>query len=168
MKVTRTYLQRVSFCHSRDASYNMTLLIVMDLSMLANPTHKPLQGKSLILVVDNNEDNLLLIACVLESFFCQAIVTTSSEEALSLAREHLPDLIIAEMVLPEMSGIELVTRLRQDRFTKKIPVIAVTTMARREDRDRIFEVGCDNYLCKPFLIDKLEEILSYYCRKIAV
>jgi two-component system cell cycle response regulator DivK len=139
----------------------------MDISMLANPTHKTVASKSLILVVDNNEDSLLLIACVLESFFCQAILATSSEEALRLAREHLPDLIISEMILPEMSGIELVTRLRQDRFTQTIPVIAVTTMARREDRDRIFEIGCDNYLCKPFLIDELEEILSHYCRKIA-
>jgi two-component system, cell cycle response regulator DivK len=138
----------------------------MDLSMLAVPIHKPLKSKSLILVVDNNEDNLLLIACVLESFFCRSILTTSSEEALSIAREHLPDLIIAEMILPKMSGMDLVTKLRQDRLSRRIPVIAITTMSRREDREKIFEVGCNNYLCKPFSIDKLEEILSHYCQKI--
>jgi two-component system, cell cycle response regulator DivK len=139
----------------------------LDLSMLANPIHKPAQGKSLILIVDNNEDNLLLIACVLESFFCQPILAKSSEEALSLAREYLPDLVITEMILPEMSGMELVVKLRQDRLTSKIPAIAVTTMTTKEDKKRIFEIGCDDYLSKPYLINDLEDIISCYCQKIA-
>jgi CheY-like chemotaxis protein len=65
-------------------------------------------------------------------------------------------------MLPDLDGIEFVSRLRQNPRTKMIPVIAVTAMARTEDRDRILSAGCNDYISKPYIVDDLEALLRRY------
>jgi CheY-like chemotaxis protein len=69
--------------------------------------------------------------------------------------------------LPDINGIELVTRLKQDEFTSKIPIVAVTALARMQDREQILQAGCEDYLSKPYMLNELENIICYYCQKIA-
>jgi len=138
----------------------------MNLNILANSIQASIEQKFLILAVDPNEDNLMLIAYFLESFACQLITANNGEEALSLVKEYLPDLILLEIVLPDVNGLEVVAQLKQDKLTNQIPIIAVTGLARTEDRERIFQAGCDDYLGKPYMLNDLANIISNYLKRI--
>lgn len=116
----------------------------------------------LVLAVDDNEDNLMLITFVLELFGCSFISASDGQTALSLIQDNHPDLILLDIMLPDLDGIEFVSRLRQNPRTKMIPVIAVTAMARTEDRDRILSAGCNDYISKPYIVDDLEALLRRY------
>lgn len=138
----------------------------MDLNLLANSIQTFVGKKFLILAVDGNEDNLILMTYFLESFDYQLITAKNGEEALSLAREHLPNLILLEIVLPDIDGLEIVTKLKQNELTSQIPIIAVTGLANKEDREQILRSGCDAYLGKPYLLNDLASIISNYLKKI--
>lgn len=116
----------------------------------------------LVLVVDDNEDNLLLLAFVLEQLGCELLTAADGQTALDLAKSFKPTLILLDMMLPDLDGMEVCSRLRQNPLTTNIPVIAVTAMARAEDRERILEAGCNEYVSKPYAVDELEVLLSRY------
>jgi CheY-like chemotaxis protein len=116
----------------------------------------------LVLAVDDDEDNLLLITQVLSLSNYSFITATNGLMALSIAEQRLPDLILLDVMLPDLDGAELVRCLRQNPQTVKIPVIAVTAMARKEDRDRLLAAGCDEYISKPYMVDDLEELIRRY------
>lgn len=116
----------------------------------------------LILAVDDDEDNLLLITQVLSLSNYSFITATNGLMALSMAEERLPDLVLLDVMLPDLDGAELVQRLRQNSQTVQIPVIAVTAMARQEDRDRLIAAGCNDYISKPYMVDDLEELIRRY------
>jgi two-component system, cell cycle response regulator DivK len=139
---------------------------VMNLNILANSIETLVGKKFLILAVDGNEDNLVLLTYFLESFDYQLITANNGAKALALAKEYLPDLILLEIVLPDINGLEIVTKLKQNEFTCQVPIIAVTGLAREEDRERIFRSGCDAYLCKPYLLTDLASIISNCLTKI--
>lgn len=120
----------------------------------------------LILAVDDNEDNLQLLSQLLVLINCKFITAADGETTLAMA-EHQPDLILLDMMLPDLSGIEVMHRLKQNPKTSHIPVIAVTAMARQEDRDRFILAGCIDYIKKPYIIDEMEAIiLRYVCKNI--
>jgi two-component system cell cycle response regulator DivK len=126
-------------------------------------TDQPSEVKQpLILAVDDDEDNLLLITQVLSLSHYSFITATNGLMALSMAEEQLPSLILLDAMLPDLDGAELVRRLRQNPQTVRIPVIAVTAMARKEDRDRLLEAGCDDYISKPYMVDDLEDLIRRY------
>ncbi|MEP0869552.1 response regulator [Trichocoleus desertorum AS-A10] len=116
----------------------------------------------LILAVDDDEDNLLLISQVLSLGNYSFITATNGLMALSMAEEQLPDLILLDVMLPDLDGAEIVRCLRRNPETLRIPVIAVTAMARKEDRDRFLEAGCNDYISKPYMVDDLEELIHRY------
>lgn len=116
----------------------------------------------LILAVDDDEDNLLLITQVLSLGDYSFITATNGWMALSMAEERLPDLILLDVMLPDLDGAEIVCRLRQNPQTMSIPIVAVTAMARKEDRDRLLAVGCNDYISKPYMIDDIEELIRSY------
>ena len=116
----------------------------------------------LVLVVDDNEDNLVLLSFVVEPLNCRIITANDGQTTLKLAQSCQPTLILLDMMLPDLEGIEVVARLRQNPLTNAIPVIAVTAMAREEDRDRILLAGCNAYVSKPYSIDELEKLLRCY------
>ncbi len=119
--------------------------------------HQPL-----VLAVDDDEDNLLLLTEVLTPLSCSVITATYGQQALNLALEQQPALILLDVMLPDISGIEVVRQLKQNPQTMTIPVIAVTALARLEDRDRLFLAGCDDYVSKPYMLDDLEAVIHYH------
>lgn len=116
----------------------------------------------LVLVVDDNEDNLLLLAFLLEQMGCAFVTAVDGQTALDFAQLYQPALILLDMMLPDFDGMEVLSRLKQNSLTTGIPVIAVTALARPEDRDRILSAGCNEYVTKPYVVDELEEMLRRY------
>lgn len=133
------------------------------MDMERSPWHgEPAGRQFLVLVVDDNEDNLLLLAFVLEQLGCAIVTAANGQTALDLAQRYQPGLILLDMMLPDMDGIEVFSHLKQQPQTTTIPVIAVTALARREDQERILAAGFNEYISKPFVIDELEELLRPY------
>jgi CheY-like chemotaxis protein len=117
----------------------------------------------LILVVEDNEDNLVLITYILESLGCKLITCRDGgETTVILAKEHHPDLILLDIVLPNVSGIEVLKLLREEPLTCDVPVIAVTALATETNRENIIRAGFNNYIIKPYLIEELEEMINPY------
>jgi CheY-like chemotaxis protein len=98
----------------------------------------------LVMVVEDNEDNLLLMSYVVESIGCKLISQNSGLSAISLAQQHQPDLIILDILMPGISGIDLIQILRKESVTSMIPVIAVTALSGIEERHRIMSEGFDD------------------------
>ena len=127
-------------------------------------SNQPAARQPLVLVVYDNEDNLLLLAFVLEQLGCPIITAADGKTALDLAQRCQPTLILLDVMLPDLDGIEVCSRLRENPLTIDIPVIAVTAMARREDRDNILGAGFNECVTKPYAVDELEVLLSRYLR----
>ncbi|OKH46706.1 hypothetical protein NIES2101_24585 [Calothrix sp. HK-06] len=119
----------------------------------------------LILVVEDNEDNLVLMRYALEAVGCRSICLQDSYSAVVLAKEHQPDLILLDVLLPGLSGIDIVKLLKREPLTYQIPVIAVTALASAEDRERILFAGFDDYLSKPFMIEDFELMIDQHLNK---
>ncbi len=119
-----------------------------------------------ILAVDDNEDNLLLLSEVLNVFDCSLLTATSGQVALIIAQAYNPDLILLDVMLPDLNGNEVVFHLKHNPITENIPVIAVTALAREEDRDRLLAAGCSGYISKPYMIEDLEAIVRRTLGKI--
>ncbi len=119
-----------------------------------------------ILAVDDNEDNLLLLSEVLNVFDCSLLTATSGQVALIIAQAYNPDLILLDVMLPDLNGVEVVLHLKHNPITENIPVIAVTALAREEDRDRLLTAGCSDYISKPYMIEDLETIVRRALGKI--
>lgn len=120
---------------------------------------KPTYSQPLILAVEDNDDNLLLISYALESLGCKLICQTDSCSTLLVAKEYQPDLILMDILLPGLSGIDVVGYLKKEPLTLEIPVIAVTALASPEERERILMAGFDDYISKPYMIEDLEALI---------
>ncbi|HYW19254.1 MAG TPA: response regulator [Nodularia sp. (in: cyanobacteria)] len=110
----------------------------------------------LILVVEDHDDSLLLIGYALESLGCRFICQNDSSTTLLVAKKYQPDLIMLDILLPGLSGTDIVHYLKQEPLTSEIPVLAVTALASREDRERLLSAGFDDYISKPYMIEDLE------------
>ena len=116
-----------------------------------------------ILVVEDNAKNMKLVRDVLQATGYRTLEAMTGEHALELASEHVPDLVLMDIRLPDMDGPETLSRLRLDERTGAIPVIAVTAQAMRGDRERFLAAGFDGYLSKPVDVDELLETVKRYC-----
>ena len=112
---------------------------------------------SLILIVEDNEKNLKLVRDVLQVKGFSTLEAGTAEDGILLAREHKPDLILMDIHLPGISGIEALKVLRAEVATAAIPVIAVTASVMQQDRKQITEAGFDAYVGKPI---NLKEFLD--------
>lgn len=121
------------------------------------PTQAPL-----ILAVDDDDDNLLLLSYAIELFDCRFVGRTSCHAALPIVRQCQPDLILMDILMPEQDGISFMRHLRQNATTCQIPIIAVTALARAEDREAILLSGFTDYLSKPYLLDDLESLVQQH------
>ena len=102
-----------------------------------------------ILIVEDNPTNLRLIRMVLRSKGYSVLEATDGEEALLVAIEGRPDLIVMDIQLPKMDGLEVTKRLRQTSYFRRVPIIALTASAMEGDREKIIAAGCDEYISKP-------------------
>ncbi len=115
-----------------------------------------------VLVVEDNELNMKLFNDLLEAHGYGVIQTRDGLSALDLARQHMPDLILMDIQLPEVSGIEVTKWLKEDDQLRSIPVIAVTAFAMKGDEQKIREGGCEAYVSKPIsVISFLKTIDSF-------
>jgi two-component system cell cycle response regulator DivK len=115
-----------------------------------------------VLIVEDNELNMKLFHDLLDAHGYATVQTRNGLEALSLARTHRPDLILMDIQLPEVSGLEVTKWLKQDESLRGIPVIAVTAFAMKGDEERIREGGCEAYLSKPISVSKFLETVRHY------
>ena len=102
-----------------------------------------------ILIVEDNATNMKLSTFLLESADYTVLAVTNAEIGLTLAREARPDLILMDIQLPGMDGLEATALLKADEATRGIPVIALTALAMKGDEERILAAGCDGYIAKP-------------------
>ncbi|WP_421791924.1 response regulator [Hyphobacterium sp.] len=105
-----------------------------------------------VLIVEDNELNMKLFTDLLEAHGYETVGTNNGLNALDLAREHSPDLILMDIQLPEVSGLEVTKWLKDDDELSSIPVIAVTAFAMKGDEERIREGGCEAYMAKPISV----------------
>ena len=117
-----------------------------------------------VMIVEDNELNMKLFHDLLEARGYRTVETRSGVEALELARAHRPDLIIMDIQLPEISGLEVTKWLKEDDELAGIPVVAVTAFAMKGDEERIREGGCEAYISKPIsvshFLDTIRRLLS--------
>ena len=115
-----------------------------------------------VLIVEDNELNMKLFHDLLEAHGYDILGTRNGIEALDLARRHRPDLILMDIQLPEVSGLEVTKWLKDDPELRSIPVVAVTAFAMKGDEERIRQGGCEAYLSKPISVAKFIDTVRQY------
>ena len=115
-----------------------------------------------ILIVEDNELNMKLFSDLLEANGYATVQTRDGYEAFRLARQHRPDLILMDIQLPEVSGLEVIRWIKDDEALRHIPVIAITAFAMKGDEEKIRQGGCEAYLSKPISVVKFLETVRHY------
>jgi two-component system cell cycle response regulator DivK len=113
-----------------------------------------------VLIVEDNDLNMKLFHDLLEAHGYATIQTKDGMEAMKLAREHRPDLILMDIQLPEISGLEVTKWLKEDPDLRRIPVVAVTAFAMKGDEEKIRQGGCEAYIAKPISVVKFLETVA--------
>jgi two-component system, cell cycle response regulator DivK len=116
-----------------------------------------------ILVVEDNQKNMKLFRDVLLAKGYRTLEATTGEEAVALAAQHKPDLVLMDIQLPGIDGVEALGRLRADGRAASVPVLALTAQAMEGDRERFLAAGFDGYLSKPVNIADLIAMVKRYC-----
>ena len=115
-----------------------------------------------ILIVEDNDLNMKLFRDLLEAHGYDTLQTRSGEEALRLARSHHLDLIIMDIQLPEVSGLEVTRWIKSDDQIKGIPIVAVTAFAMKGDEEKIRNGGCEAYIAKPISITQFIDTVKRF------
>jgi two-component system cell cycle response regulator DivK len=119
--------------------------------------------QKMVLYIEDNYHNRRLVRKILESRGYSLVEAEDGLSGLSMARDLKPPLILLDIGLPGMDGLEVVGRLKADAHVKDIPVIAVTASAMLGDRERFLEAGCDDYLSKPIqVMDLINKVAAHY------
>ena len=118
-----------------------------------------------ILVVEDNDKNMKLFRDVLQASGYSTFEATTGEQAVELALVHEPALVLMDVQLPGIDGVETLGRLRRDERTATIPVVALTAQAMSGDRERFLDVGFDGYLSKPIDIVELIQAVREHCNR---
>jgi two-component system cell cycle response regulator DivK len=120
-----------------------------------------------ILIIEDNPRNLKLVRDLLEYAGYHTLEATTAEDGLALARAHRPDLVLMDVQLPGMDGVQALARLRADPATNGIPVVAVTAFAMKDDRARFVAAGFDGYLEKPISVREFPGQVAEMLRQAA-
>ncbi len=115
-----------------------------------------------VLIVEDNELNMKLFHDLLEAQGYATLQTKDGREALQLAREHRPDLVLMDIQLPEVSGLEVTKWIKEDENLRDIPVIAVTAFAMKGDEEKIRQGGCEAYIAKPISVSEFLETVRKF------
>jgi two-component system cell cycle response regulator DivK len=116
-----------------------------------------------ILVVEDNEMNMKLFRDVLMATGYRTLEATTGWQAVQLAVEHAPDLVLMDIQLPDIDGVEALGRLRADERTASIPVLALTAQAMHGDRERFLAAGFDGYISKPLNVVEFVGVVRRHC-----
>ena len=115
-----------------------------------------------VLIVEDNELNMKLFRDLLEAHGYQTSGTSNGYEALDLVRKMRPDLVLMDIQLPQVSGLEVTRWIKDDPELRAIPVVAVTAFAMKGDEERIRQGGCEAYLSKPISVAKFLDTVKTY------
>ena len=127
-----------------------------------NPAPANSGARKKVLIVEDNELNMKLFHDLIEASGHDTLETRDGIEALKLAREHHPDLILMDIQLPEVSGLEVTRWLKEDDDLRAIPVVAVTAFAMKGDEEKIREGGCEAYIAKPISVANFLETVERF------
>jgi two-component system cell cycle response regulator DivK len=116
-----------------------------------------------VLIVEDNDKNMKLVRDVLQATGYSTLEATTGEEAVDLALSQPPALVLMDVQLPGIDGVEVLERMRQNVRTASIPVLALTAQAMSGDRERFLEAGFDGYLAKPVDVRELIEAVREHC-----
>ncbi|OLP18873.1 hypothetical protein BST81_08120 [Leptolyngbya sp. 'hensonii'] len=117
-------------------------------------------GQPLILLAEDNETNISTLSNYLEAKGYRMILAGNGQEAIELARTHSPDLILMDIQMPKVDGLEAIQKIRQDSQLAAIPIIALTALAMTGDRERCLAVGASDYLAKPVKLKQLDDLIQ--------
>jgi two-component system cell cycle response regulator DivK len=115
-----------------------------------------------VLIVEDNELNMKLFEDLLEAHGYNTVQTNDGRKVLGIVREKMPDLIIMDIQLPEISGLEVTALLKKEDDLKHIPVIAVTAFAMKGDEEKIRQGGCEDYIAKPISVMDFITVVKKY------
>ncbi|TFF27374.1 response regulator [Jiella endophytica] len=115
-----------------------------------------------VMIVEDNELNMKLFRDLLVAHGFETVQTRSGLEAMDLARAHKPDLILMDIQLPEISGLDVTRQLKADPELFKIPIVAVTAFAMKGDEERIRQGGCEAYISKPISVNRFMEVIRSF------
>jgi len=116
-----------------------------------------------VLVVEDNEKNMKLFRDVLQASGYRLLEATTGEQAMALAADHQPNLVLMDIQLPDIDGVEALGRLRADARTASIPVVALTAQAMHGDRERFLDAGFDAYISKPVDVLEFVKTVKQHC-----
>ncbi len=115
-----------------------------------------------VLIVEDNELNMKLFKDLLEAHGINTLETRDGSQVMDIAKQNQPDLILMDIQLPEISGLDVTKMLKADDEVKHIPVIAVTAFAMKGDEQKIREGGCEDYISKPITVSHFIEVIQKY------
>ena len=115
-----------------------------------------------VLIVEDDELNMKLFRDLLGAHGVETIETRDGSNVLDLARDNRPDLILMDIQLPKINGLDLIKMLKDDDELKVIPIVAATAFAMKGDEQKIREGGCEDYISKPISVSRFLEIVDHY------
>ena len=124
--------------------------------------NKDNNGAKTVLIVEDNELNMKLFNDLLEAHGIATMQTNNGLKVLDMARERRPDLILMDIQLPEVSGLDVIKWLKDDEELRDVPVIAVTAFAMKGDEEKIRKGGCEDYISKPISVARFLEVVQKY------
>src|SRR6195256_4830536 len=133
---------------------------IVDHTPTESPGPRPMTKT--VLIVEDNELNMKLFHDLLDAHGYRILQTKDGMEALDIAREHRPDLILMDIQLPEVSGLEVTKWLKEDESLRSIPVVAVTAFAMKGDEEVIRQGGCEVYIPKPISVTSFLETVRRF------
>src|SRR6266853_5483214 len=134
----------------------------MTLEMMRRDGNVDRRARKRVLIVEDNDLNMKLFNDLLEAHGYFTLQTKDGVEALRMARLHRPDLILMDIQLPEVSGLEVTKWLKEDDELRSIPIIAVTAFAMKGDEEKIREGGCEAYIAKPISVANFLEVVERF------
>jgi two-component system cell cycle response regulator DivK len=121
---------------------------------------------TVVLIVDDNEKNMRLARDVLRLAGFETLEATTGSESIVLAREELPDVILMDIRLPDMNGADAAERIKNNPATARIPIVALTSLAMKGDREQLLAAGFDGYLEKPISVKEFPSQVRAFCREV--
>lgn len=118
-----------------------------------------------LLIVEDNKSNMKLLCDLLHSLDYKTVCSEDGQDAVHLAKIHNPDIILMDIVLPGMSGLEYTKIFKADDDLKQVPIIAVTALAMKGDQEKVLAAGCDAYISKPIQIQLFKKTISDFLDK---
>jgi len=122
------------------------------------------EDTSIVVVADDNQDNLIFISFILDALNLKYYLASDGKTALDLVNDKQPDLVLLDIVMPIMNGIEVNIVIKANQSTRHIPTVAITALAESEHITSIKNAGFNDYIVKPFMIEELETKLKSFLK----